>query len=518
MIAKKEEKEIRVRYAPSPTGPLHVGGVRTALFNYLFARKNGGKFVIRVEDTDRERSKKEWEDGLLKALQWLKLNWDEGPVVVGDQKSIEFKDGADYIGDHAPYRQSERNAIYEKYLRKMIEDGHAYHCFCSKEEVEAQKQYMMSIGEPPVYSGKCRDLPQETVDKYLKEGRKSVIRFRTPGHQKIAFDDLIRGKIEVDSSTLGDFVIAKDFDNYLYNLTCAIDDVDMGINYVIRGEDHIPNTPKQMLLIKAMGFDIPKYAHMSLILGPDRKKLSKRDGKTSVVDYMEDGYLPEALINFIAFLGWNPGTEKEIYSMEELINDFSIEKIQKSAAIFNIDKLDWINGFYIRKKSLEELTKLCIPYLFKSGLIKENSLFNNYIVIETGEEVSIEWIGRTIALYQERLKKLSEVSELVDLFFKKDLLYDKELLKWKQMADSEIASSLKHSLEVINLIDDFSKETLEKILMAEANKMENRGNLLWPLRVSLTGKKNSAGPMDIAAVLGKEKTLERIKKAIDKLK
>ncbi len=233
---------------------------------------------------------------------------------------------------------------------------------------------------------------------------------------------------------------------------------------------------------------------------------------------MEDGYLPEALINFIAFLGWNPGTEKEIYSMEELINDFSIEKIQKSAAIFNIDKLDWINGFYIRKKSLEELTKLCIPYLFKSGLIKENSLFNNYIVIETGEEVSIEWIGRTIALYQERLKKLSEVSELVDLFFKKDLLYDKELLKWKQMADSEIASSLKHSLEVINLIDDFSKETLEKILMAEANKMENRGNLLWPLRVSLTGKKNSAGPMDIAAVLGKEKTLERIKKAIDKLK
>ncbi len=517
MIVKKEEKEIRVRYAPSPTGPLHIGGVRTALFNYLFSRKHNGKFIIRVEDTDKERSKKEWEYGLLKILEWLGMEWDEGPVV-SDQKEIEFTNGkGGYIGPHTPYRQSERISIYEKHLKKMVEEGHAYYCFCSKEDVEAEKQYKMSIGEPPVYGGKCRDLSKETVEKYLKEGRSYVIRFKTPLNQKVAFDDIIRGNIEVDSSTLGDFVIAKDFENCLYNLTCAIDDIDMQISYVIRGEDHIPNTPKQILIIRAMGFEPPKYAHLSLILGPDKKKLSKRDGKTSMNEYMEDGYLPEALVNFIAFLGWNPGTEKEIYSMWELINDFSLEKVQKAGAIFNIDKLDWINGYYIRSKHLSELTKLCVPYLVKAGFVKEKS-FNNYSVVETGEEVSSEWIARTVSLYHERLKKLSEIVELTDFFFKKDLDYAKDLLKWKQMSDPEIISSLNRSLEIISEMDDFSGETLEEILMGEAEKAENRGNLLWPLRVSLTGKKNSAGPMEIAAVLGKEKTLSRIKEAINKLK
>ncbi len=517
MIQKKEEKEIRTRYAPSPTGPLHIGGVRTALFNYLFSRKNNGKFIIRVEDTDKERSKKEWEYELLKVLEWLGLNWDEGPVISGE-KEINFMNGkGGYVGTHAPYRQSERISIYEKYLRKMIEEGHAYYCFCSKEDVEAEKQYKMSMGEAPVYGGKCRDLSEETIEKYLKEGKSHVIRFKTPLNQKVSFDDLIRGKIEVDSSTLGDFVIAKDFESYLYNLTCAIDDIDMQINYVIRGEDHIPNTPKQILMIKAMGFEPPKYAHLSLILGPDKKKLSKRDGKTSMAEYMEDGYLPEALVNFIAFLGWNPGTEKEIYSMWELINDFSLEKVQKAGAVFNIDKLDWINGNYIRNKHLSELTKLCIPYLIKAGFIKEAS-FNNYSILETGEEVSVEWIEGAVSLYQERLKKLSEIVELTDLFFKKDLDYIKDLLKWKQMSDSEIVSSLNKSFEIISEIEDFNKENLEKTLMNEAERAENRGNLLWPLRVSLTGKKNSAGPMEIAAVLGKEKTLLRIKEAINKLK
>ena len=343
MIAKKE-KEIRTRYAPSPTGPFHIGGARTALFNYLFAKKHNGKFILRIEDTDKERSKKEFETQLMDNLKWLGMNWDEGP---------EMK------GPYDPYRQSERNDIYKKYLQKLIDEGHAYHCFCSKEEVEAQKQYLMSIGEAPVYTGKCRDLDKETVEKYLKEGKKSVIRFKTPHNRKVVFDDLIRGEIEVDTSTMGDFVIAKDFDNYLYNFTCVVDDIDMAINYVIRGEDHIPNTPKQILLIEALGFDVPKYAHLSLILGADRKKMSKRDGKTSINEYIDAGYLPEALINFIAFLGWNPGTEKEIYTMDGLIEDFSLEKIQKAGAIFNIDKLDWINGLYIRKMPIKELTKKC---------------------------------------------------------------------------------------------------------------------------------------------------------------
>jgi nondiscriminating glutamyl-tRNA synthetase len=496
----KKEKKVRTRFAPSPTGHLHIGTVRTALFPFLFSKKNKGTFILRIEDTDLERSKKEWEEELLKGLNWLNISWDEGPVSGGP---------------HAPYRQSERASIYRKYIEKMLEEGKAYYCFCPKEEIEAEKQYLMSIGEASVYQGKCRDLTKEMVEKYLKEGRPSVIRFKTPNNQKISFDDLIRGKIEIDSSTLGDFIIAKSLDSALFNLTVAIDDAEMGITHVIRGEDHIPNTPKHILLIRAMGFSEPEYAHLPLILGTDKKKLSKRTGKTSLIDYMEDGYLPEAIVNFVAFLGWNPGTEKEIYSMEELIKDFSIEKIQKSAAVFNVEKLDWMNGFYIRKTPLYQLTQMCVPYLIKSGLIKEVSL-EKYLIVETKEEIHIEDIEKMVALYQERLKKLSEIVELIDYFFKKELDYPKELLKWKEMSDSELVSSLKKSFEIISSIEKFNKDNLEKELMKEAEKIKNRGNLLWPLRVALTGKKSSAGPMEITSVLGKEKTLKRIEEALNK--
>ena len=453
---------IRTRFAPSPTGPLHIGTIRTALFPYLFARKNNGTFILRIEDTDRQRSEERWEKELLEGLQWLGLDWDEGPI-----------------------RQSERTSLYREKLEELIAKGHAYYCFCSKEEVEAQKQYLMSIGEAPIYSGKCRDLPKETVDKYLKEGRPFVIRFKTPMNQVVSFNDIIRGKIDNNTNTIGDFVIAKDFDNFLFNFTCAVDDMLMEISHVIRGEDHIPNTPKQILIIKALGGKEPQYAHLSLILGPDRKKLSKRTGKTSLNEYIRDGYLPEAIINFVAFLGWNPGTDKEIYTMEELINDFSLEKIQKSAAIFNIDKLDWINGLYIRKMPLMELTKKCLPYL---------------------PQRPIEELSKIVALYQERLKKLSEITELTDYFFKDKLEYDKELLRWKDMSDEEVKLSLEKTYNTI--LEDGD-------VMELANKESNRGNILWPLRVALTGKKSSAGPLDIMNVLGKEKTLRRIKEAIE---
>jgi glutamyl-tRNA synthetase len=506
MIAKKEEKRIRTRFAPSPTGHLHIGTIRTALFPYLFARKNKGTFVLRIEDTDLERSKKEWEDELLMGLNWMGLDWDEGPVV----------NSSEYIGNYGPYRQSERSAVYRKYLEGMLANGQAYYCFCSKEEVEAQKQYLMSIGESPVYRGACRDLPKETVENYLKEGRPSVIRFRTPTDTKVSFNDLIRGEIEVDTETMGDFVLAKDLDTSLFNFTCAVDDVEMEITHVIRGEDHIPNTPKQILIIRALGFEEPEYAHLSLILGTDKKKLSKRTGMTSLIDYKDDGYLPEAILNFIAFLGWNPGTEKEIYSMSELINDFSIEKIQKSAAIFNVEKLDWINGFYIRKMPLYDLTRECIPYLIKANLIKEIAV-EKYSVIETGEEIHLEDIEKMVAMYQERLKKLSEIVELINFCFKKELDYSPDLLKWKEMNNSDIISSLNRAKEIISNLE-FNKENLEKELMEEANKLTNRGNLLWPLRVALSGKKNSAGPMEIALALGNEKTIIRIEQAINKLK
>lgn len=456
---------IRTRFAPSPTGPLHIGTIRTALFPFLFAQNNKGDFILRIEDTDKERSEKRWEDELIKGLDWLGIKWNEGP-----------------------FRQSERGELYKKQLDKLIEDGHAYHCFCSKEEVEAQKQHLMGLGEAPVYRGKCRDLPKETVEKYLKEGKKSVIRFRTPVNQVISFNDIIRGKIDNNTNTMGDFVIAKDFDNFLFNFTCAVDDMLMEISHVIRGEDHIPNTPKQILIINALGAKEPKYAHLPLILGTDKKKMSKRTGKTSLNDYVAEGYLPEAVLNFIAFLGWNPGTTKEMYTMEELINDFSLEKIQKSAAIFNIDKLDWINGLYIREMSLMELTEKCLPYL---------------------PQMPIEELSKIVALYHERLKKLSEIAELTNYFFKEKLDYDKELLRWKDMSDEEIKISLEKTYNTISEGGD---------VMELANKEDNRGNILWPLRVSLTGKKNSAGPLDIINVLGKEKVLKRIKEAIELIK
>lgn len=518
MIAKKENPIIRTRFAPSPTGHVHIGSLRTALFNYLLARQKKGQFILRIEDTDKERSKTEWEYELIKIFEWLQLNWDEGPILPKDLDINPADYQPDYLGAFAPYRQSERKNIYRKYLQKMIEEGTAYYCFCNKEDVEAEKQYLMSIGEAPVYRGKCRNLKPEQIAECLKQGKPSVIRFKCPANRKISFNDLIKGPIEFNSDILGDFVIAKDLDNALYNFTVVVDDSEMQISHVIRGDEHLSNAPKQILLIQALGLNQPEYAHIPLILSANKKKLSKRDGKTSVVDYKEEGYLPDALINFIAFLGWNPGTEKEIYSLEELINDFSLEKIQKAGAIFNLEKLDWINGFYIRRKPLADLTQMIVPYLEKAGLITEKAS-EFYEIIDTGEEVSFEYLCKIVALYQERLKKLSEIIDLVDLFFKQTLSYEKNLLLWKQMTDSELALSLNKCLEILSLLEekDFNKEKLEQVLLPEAEKMPNRGNLLWPLRVALSGKKNSAGPMEIAEVLGKEKTLFRIKKALELL-
>jgi len=507
---------IRTRFAPSPTGPLHVGGVRTALFNYLFSKKNKGDFILRIEDTDTERSKKEWEYELIKDFEWLGINWDEGPALQ-DQQEINFKDyELGYVGQHAPYRQSERKDLYRKYLQQLIDEDKAYYCFCTREEVEAQKQNLMSLGEPPVYRGKCRDLTRKEAEECLSQGKNSVIRFRCPMNQKINITDLVYGKIEFNSDILGDFVIAKDLDSPLYNFVVVVDDHEMEISHVIRGEEHLSNTPKQIMLIKALDLKQPTYAHLPLILGTDRKKLSKRTGETSIAKYAEEGYLPEAMINFIAFLGWNPGTEKEIYTLVDLINDFSIEKIQKAGAIFNIEKLDWINGYYIRKKSIKELTDLLIPYLERAGLIEKRS-FTSYLIKATGEEFGRDKLEMIISLYHERLKKLSEIIELVDLFFVSDLSYERELLQWKQMTKEELIDSLRTAIKILNDITDkdFVKEKLEAALMPVAEKMPNRGNLLWPLRVALTGKKNSAGPMEVAEALGKEKTLKRLEKAIE---
>jgi len=526
--------EIRVRIAPAPTGFLHIGTARTALFNYLFAKKSEGIFILRIEDTDPERSKPEYEKNIMDSLRWLGIEWDEGPIASAQNQKSNLKNQK-YIGEYGPYRQSERREIYKRYLEKLLLENKAYYCFCSQEELEDMRQYQLSIGEAPRYSGKCAQLSLEEVENYLAQGKKSVIRFRVPA-RKVEFDDLIRGHLEFDASLMGDIVIAKDLTDPLYNFACVIDDFEMKISHVIRGEDHIPNTPKQILIQEALAFPQVKYAHLPLILGPDRTKLSKRHGAVAISEYRRQGYLPETLVNFIAFLGWNPGTEREIYSMPSLIKEFSLERVQKGGAIFNIKRLDFLNGFFIRQKSIERLTELCLPYLVGEGLItpvfKEvqyppaygaKEIVQSYKISETGQEINLEFLQKIISIYQERLKKFSEISELTDFFFKDKLEYDKNLLKWAEMTNKEIKHSLDRSEKILSKIklEEWNKENLESLIMPEAEKFSkeirkptgDRGYLLWPLRVALTGKEASAGPFEIAEILGKEKTLKRIRGA-----
>lgn len=473
---KEVLQDIRVRMAPSPTGKLHIGTARTALFNYLFAKKQNGKFILRIEDTDKERSRPEHEKDILENLKWLGLEWDEGP---------------DRGGETGPYRQTERIDIYKEYLKKLLEEKKAYYCFCSKEELEAKRQDQMSRGEVPRYNGKCCGLSEKEVAEKLEKNEPAVIRFKTPV-KKVVFEDVIRGKVEFDSSLLGDFTIAKSLLEPLYNFAVVVDDYEMKISHVIRGEDHISNTPRQILLQEALGLPKVKYAHLPLILGEDKSKLSKRDATVSVADYKEEGYLPEALINFIAFLGWNPGGEREIYSLASLAKEFSLEKVQKAGAVFNLQRLDYLNGFYIRQKSIQKLAELCRPYL---------------------PQTEPAYLEKVIALYQGRLKKLSEIKELSDYFFQEELHYSKTLLKWKSMTEKEILASLDKLEKLIAGVEKFTKENLENILMPEAGVMGDRGKLLWPMRAALTGKEASAGPFEVAEVLGKEKTLKRIKEA-----
>lgn len=496
--------EIKTRFAPSPTGFLHLGSARTALFNFLFAKKNQGSFILRIEDTDIERSNPKFEKDIIENLKWLGIEWDGGP-----------------------YKQSKRGDIYAKYLEKLLKEDKAYYCFCSEEELEAKRQEKMSRGEAPRYNGKCAKLSKKEVEKNLSEGKKSVIRFKTPA-QKVEFNDLIRGKIEFDTKLIGDVSIAKNLTTPLYNFAVVVDDFEMKISHVIRGEDLLPNTPIQILLQKTLGFSQPQYGHLPLILGPDRSKLSKRHAAVSVGEYKKQGYLPETMVNFLAFLGWNPGVEREIYSLASLIKEFSIERVQKGGAIFNIKRLDFLNGFYIRQKSAEKLTELCIPYLIQDGLIEPllkseqyppayggMSISQSYKIIETKEEVKFDYLKNIVSLYQERLKKLSEISELTDFFFKAQLDYDKKLLKWKDMSGEKIKNSLDKSVDILSKIKEgqWTEKSLENILILEAEKTKDRGELLWPLRAALTGKEASAGPFGIAQILGKEKTVERLKEA-----
>ena len=501
MNKKHKEENIRTRIAPSPTGFLHIGTARTALINYIFAKQNKGSFVLRIEDTDLERSDPKFEDDIVAGLEWLGIHWDEG-IGVG--------------GDYAPYRQSERIETYRKHIKELLEQGRAYHCFCSEEELQKHREAMLANGEPAIYSRKCAVLSEKEAKDKIKNGEKSIIRFRTPS-KKIVFEDLIKGKVEFDTELIGDIAIAKDENTPLYNFAVAVDDHEMDINYLIRGEDHVSNTPKQIIIQDALGFDRQNYAHLPLVLGSDKRKLSKREGAVSVIEYKKDGYLPEAVVNFLVLLGWNPGSDKEIFSIEDLIKEFSIDKFQKSGAIFNIKKLDWFNAYYIKQKDVSELTDLCLPYLQDSDLIeiKDDKIIN----INTGDELEKSWIEKMVLLERERIKKLSEIGYALSIFFVKDIhLEDPKILIWKKSNKEEVLESLDSVLDKFASLDEklFEESSLKEALDKIAEKYGN-GTVYWPLRVALSGREASPGPLQLAEILGKEKTINRIKKAIKAL-
>lgn len=348
---------VRVRFAPSPTGNLHVGGARTALFNYLFARSTGGKFILRIEDTDLERSTKESEEVVLRDLAWLGLSWDEGP---------------DKGGSFGPYRQSERTTLYKEYAEKLLNSGHAYRCFCSNEELDKMREEAKLKQLPPVYTGKWVSATDAEIQEELLKGTPFTYRFRVPKEGTLKINDLVRGEVSWGLDTLGDFVIMRSNGQPVYNFCVAVDDASMGISHVIRAEEHLPNTLRQALIYKALGFSMPSFAHVSLILAPDRSKLSKRHGATSVGQFREMGFLPEAMVNYLALLGWNDGTEEEYFTMEQLFNKFSINRITKSAAIFDIVKLRWMNGQHLRALPADKLTKMLGEHWKDNGILSES--------------------------------------------------------------------------------------------------------------------------------------------------
>jgi len=462
---------VRVRFAPSPTGHLHIGGARTALFNWLFARQNGGTFVLRIEDTDRTRSTEEYIQSILEGMEWLKLDWDEGP-----------------------YRQTDRFDIYRTYTERLLREGKAYRCYCLPEELERRRQVARAQGRQPKYDGRCKSLRKPLPD------RTPVVRFNMPQEGETVVHDLIRGSIVFDTAQLDDFIIMRSDGTPTYNFTVVVDDVDMKITHVIRGDDHLNNTPKQMHIYRALGYEVPAFAHLPMILGPDKARLSKRHGATSVIAYKEQGYLHDALVNYLVRLGWSYG-DQEVFTRDELIRYFAFEHVGKAAAVFNPDKLLWLNGQYIMHTSPERLAELVTPFL-----ISEN-------IIEEGQSIDKGWLSRAIGTLQERSKTLAELA--VSLRF-----YITDAIEYNQKAKEKFLNekSLPYLIEVFESLrglDHFVAPEIEKVVKSIVEKQNMKlGNIAQPVRVAITGKTESPGIFEVLEIVGKEKTLTRLEKAI----
>ncbi|WP_284036744.1 glutamate--tRNA ligase [Neobacillus sp. 114] len=482
--------DIRVRYAPSPTGHLHIGNARTALFNYLFARNKGGKFIIRIEDTDKKRNIEGGEQSQLKYLKWLGMDWDES-VDVG--------------GEYGPYRQSERNDIYETYYKQLLENGKAYKCYCTEAELEKEREEQIARGETAHYSGKCRHLTPEDRSRLEAEGRKPSIRIIVPEGETYTFDDMVKGTVSFESDTIGgDWVMVKKDGTPTYNFAVAIDDQLMEISHVLRGDDHISNTPKQLVVYQALGWEPPIFGHMTLIVNESRKKLSKRD--ESIIQFIEQyeelGYLPEALFNFIALLGWSPAGEEEIFAKEEFIQIFDAQRLSKSPALFDKQKLAWMNNQYMKKVELERVVELSLPHLFKAGRVSENL-----------SEEEQQWVHTLVSLLQEKMSFGAEIVELSDMFFKDEADYEEEAKE--VLAGIQVPEVLKAFAQELDQLASFQAEGIQAAMKAVQKSTGQKGkNLFMPIRAAVTGQTHGPDLPKSIELLGREKVQNRIKQII----
>lgn len=481
--------EVRVRYAPSPTGHLHIGNARTALFNYLFARKNNGKFIIRIEDTDVKRNVEGGEQSQLKYLKWLGMDWDES-VDVG--------------GEYGPYRQTERLDIYKQYWQDLLDRGLAYRCYCTEEELEQEREEQMARGETPRYSGKHRELTEEQRQAFEAEGRVASIRFRVPEDRIYTFDDMVKGTISFNSKETGDFVIVKKDGIPTYNFAVALDDHLMKISHVLRGEDHISNTPRQLMIYEAFGWEPPQFGHMTLIVGEDHKKLSKRN--ESIIQFIEQydqlGYLPEALFNFISLLGWSPEGEEEVFSQEQLISIFDEHRLSKSPAVFDTNKLAHLNNTYIKNADPDRIADLAIPHLQKASRLPSEL---------TAEQE--EWARALVALYQEQMTAAADIVDLSEVFFRTHLELDAEGIE--VMGGEQVPAVLSAFLAKIEQTDEFNAPKIAALIKEVQKETGFKGKQLFmPIRVALTGQTHGRDLNQTIWLLGRDRVLDRLRSQI----
>ena len=508
------EKKVRVRIAPSPTGFMHIGNFRTALYNYLFAKKTGGDFILRIEDTDQKRFVEGAVESLLNIFNWSDIKYDEGvfqTVEIKDDKTTVASSpnypGILEVGEFGPYIQSERLEIYKKYAEQLVADGKAYYCFCEPARLEKMREGQISDKKAPMYDRYClTNVTPEDINQKLKENCPVTIRLKVPRDETIVFEDIVRGKVSFSTNTIDDQVLLKSDGFPTYHLANVVDDHLMQITQVIRGEEWLPSTPKHILLYRAFGWQEPQFAHIPLLLNADKSKLSKRQGDVAVEDYIKKGYLKEAIINFVVMLGWNPGegSTQEIFSMDQLIEKFELSKVHKAGAVFDIKKLDWINSQYIKKLSAEELLGYALPFL---------ELKDIYIKA-TDDKKTEAYLQKFLTIEKERLAKFEDVGD-ENTFFFKDVVCEKSMLNWKTNTDAQTKESLESSQQALASISekDWTLAHIEEELLAVAG--DKRGDLLWPLRVALTGAQKSPSPFEVAWALGRNESIKRLKNALE---